>query len=124
MSCPRVNDWHRLKRVARFVKECPDTGVMFEWQTAPGRLTVLSDSYWAGDKSTRKSVSAGNIRCSQHLLRSWSKHQTVIATCSGEVELYAACMAAQQAMGTENVARELGLSLDAMESSAGRDCGN
>ena len=62
LSSPRVNDWQRLKLVARYVKECPDTGIMFEWQTAPRRLAVQSDSDWAGDKSTRKSVSAGNIR--------------------------------------------------------------
>ena len=49
------------------------------------------------------------------LLRSWSKDQTVIAMGSGDTELYAACMATQQAMGTDSVARELGLRLDAME---------
>ena len=41
--------------------------------------------------------------------------QTVIATSSGQTELYAACMVAQQAMGTENMARELGVHLDAKE---------
>ena len=60
-----------LQRVARYVKGCPDTGIVFDWRTAPG--IVQSDSDWAGDKSTRKSVSAGNTRCGQHLLRSWSK---------------------------------------------------
>ena len=50
-------------------------------------------------------MSAGNVRYGQHLLRSWSKDQTVIAMSTGEAELYAACMAAQQAMGTENMAR-------------------
>ena len=34
---------------------------------------------------------------------------------SGEAELYAACMAAQQAMGTENMTRELGVHLNVME---------
>ena len=34
---------------------------------------------------------------------------------SGEAELHATCLAAQQAMGTENTARELGVHLDAME---------
>ena len=115
MSSPRVNDWQRPKRVARYVKGCPDTEIMFEWTTAPGRLIVRSDSDWAGDKSTRKSVSAGNIRCGQHLLLSWSKDQTVVAMSSGEAELYAACMAAQHAMGTESMARELGVHLDATE---------
>ena len=63
----------------------------------------------------RKSVSAGNIRYGQRLHRRWSKDQTVIPMSSGEAELYAACMAAQQATGTENMARELGVHLDAME---------
>ena len=83
---------------------------MFEVQTAPGRLTVQSDSDWAGDKSTRKSVSAGNIRYGQHLFRSWSNDHTVEA-----MELHAACVAAQEALGTEIMARELGVRLDAME---------
>ena len=105
MPSPRVNDWQKLKRVARYVKECPDTRIMFAWQAAPSRFIVQSDSDWAGDKSTRKSVSAGNIRYGQHLFRSWSKNQTVIAMSSGEAELHAACMAAEQAMGTESMAR-------------------
>ena len=88
---------------------------MFEWEAAPRRLSVQSDSDWAGDKSTRKSVSAGHIRYGQHLIRSWIKDQTDIAMSSGEPELYAACTAAQQAVGTENMARELGEHLDAMK---------
>ena len=43
ISSPRANDWPRLKRVARCVKGCPDTGTMFERQTAPRRLVVQSD---------------------------------------------------------------------------------
>ena len=105
---------------------------MFAWQKAPIKLR----------KETRKSVSSGNIRfghaclaesthktekgdaekcfVGQHpfwtpSLRSWSKDQSVIALSSGEAELYAACMAAQQAMGIENMAREQGVDLDAME---------
>ena len=49
------------------------------------------------------------------LLRSCSKDQSVIALSSGEAELHAACMAAQQAMGIESMAREQGVDLDAME---------
>ena len=70
---------------------------------------VQSDSDWAGDKNTRKSVSVGNIRYGQHMLRSWSKDQIVIAI----------CMEAQQAMGTENMGRELRVHLDAMELQVG-----
>ena len=61
MSRPRVNDWQKRKRVARYVKGCLDTEIVFARQTAPSRFTVPNDSGWAGDRSTRKSVSAGNI---------------------------------------------------------------
>ena len=104
----------KRKRVARYVKGCLDTGIMFARQTAPSRFTVQSGD-WAGDRNTRKSVSAGSFPYGQHVLRSWSKDQTVIAMSSGEAELYAARMAAQQAMGTESMAPELGVHLDAME---------
>ena len=78
------------------------------------KLTVQSDSDWAGERKTRKSVSSGNIRFGHHLLRSWSKDQSVIALSSGEAELYVTCMAAQQAMGIESMAREQGVDLEAI----------
>ena len=88
---------------------------MFVWQNAPTGLTMLCDSDWAGERKTRKSVSSGHIRFGHHLLRSWSKDQSTITLSSGKAELYAACMAAQQAMGTANMAREQGVNLDAVE---------
>ena len=114
----RLNSWAVDRpdtQYPRYVKGCPDTWVMFEWQTVPGRLVVQRDSDWAGDKSTMNSVSAGNILYGQHLLRNWSNEQTVIAMSSGEAELHAACMAAQQAIGTENMTRWLGVHLDAIK---------
>ena len=116
------------------MKGCLDAGIMFARQTAPSRFTVQSDSGWAGDRSTRKSVSAGSFPYGQHVLRSWSKDQTVIAMSSGEAEVYAACMAALQAMGTESMAPDSGVHLAPwnckwtpvrpLESSAGRDLEN
>ena len=62
MSNPRVNDWRRLKRVASYVKGCPDTGSMFEWQTAPSRLSVHSDSDWAGANGILGRQGLGKLR--------------------------------------------------------------
>ena len=111
---PTADDWLKLKRIGRYVKGSPHIGVMFACQRVLIKLTVQSDSDWAGERKTRKSVSLGNIRFGHHLLRSWSKDLSVIAL-SSEAELYVACMAAQQAMGTESMAREQGVDLDAME---------
>ena len=45
MSSTRVNDWQGLKRVARYVKGCPDTEITFEWQTGP-RQTHCAKRRW------------------------------------------------------------------------------
>ena len=90
------DDWVKLKRIGRYVKEFPHIGIMFAWQNAPTRLTVQSDSEWTGERKTRKD-------------------QSTIAMNSGEAELYAACVAAQQARGMENMAREQGVNFDAKE---------
>ena len=115
MSRPRVKDRQKLKRVARYVMGCPDTRIMVAWQQHPADSLCRSTVIGAGDKSTRNGVSAGNICYGQNLLCSWSKYQTVLAMSSGQAELCAASMAAQQAMGTKSMARELGVHLDAME---------
>ena len=65
---PTADDWLKLKRVGRNVKGAPHIEIMFAWQKAPTKLTVQSDSDWAGEKKTRKSVSSGNIRFGHHLL--------------------------------------------------------
>ena len=55
---------------------------------APSELTAQRDTDWA-DRETRQSVSAGNIRYGQHLLRIWSYGQTAVVMSSVEAELYA-----------------------------------
>ena len=78
VSCAGVKEWLRLTRVAKFVRGRPDTGIMFACRAAPSQLTVQCDSDWV-------------VRLDQHLLRSWSNDQTVIALSSREADLYAAC---------------------------------
>ena len=58
---------------------------------------------------------ARNIRYGQYLHRSWSVDRTVIAMSPREAELSAACVATQQAMEAESMARELGVRLAAVQ---------
>ena len=88
---PTADELLDVKRIGRYVKGSPHIGIMFAWQKAPMKLTVQSDSDWAGERKTRKSVSSGNIRFGHHLLRSWSKDHSVIAQSTGEAGLYATC---------------------------------
>ena len=47
-----------------------------------------------------------------HLLKGWSKTQTLIALSSGESELYATLKAASEGLGIISVAKDLGWKLD------------
>ena len=79
---------------------------------APSELTAQRDTDWA-DRETRQSVSAGNIRYGQHLLRIWSYGQTAVVLSSVEAELYATCLAVQHPVGAEHLVFEVGGRLSA-----------
>ena len=53
-------------------------------------LVAYSDSDWAGDRESRKSTSSGMIWWGPYLISDLVKGQSVVATSSGEAELYAA----------------------------------
>ena len=133
MATPSELDWTRLKRLGRYLLGRPSAKCWFEWQDMPrgfsarlkrSRVTgsngwnrvepetwmrLQTDSDFAGNRKSRKSVSAGTLFFGAHLLRSWSKEQTTIALSSGEAELYAASYGGQQAMGLQTMARDLGI---------------
>ena len=53
-------------------------------------LVAYSDSDWAGDRESRKSTSSGMIWWGPYLISDLVEGQSVVATSSGDVELYAA----------------------------------
>ena len=70
---------------------------------------VQTDSDWAGDRESRKSISGGAISYGGGLVKSWSKEQPVVALSSGEAELYAANRGAREAMGVQSSCKEMGI---------------
>ena len=58
MAKPSVRDMERLKRIGRYLFGKPTARCWFRWQQS-GELEVYSDDDWGGDKTTRRSVSAG-----------------------------------------------------------------
>ena len=60
-------------------------------------VTLFSDSDWAGDKETRKSLSAGVALVGRHLLKAYTRKQKIVARSSAEAELYAAALGASEA---------------------------
>ena len=58
MSRPLEIHWLRLKRVGRYIATCPVEKWHFELQKTPSVLESCSDSDWATDKKSRKSMSS------------------------------------------------------------------
>jgi hypothetical protein len=112
MSSPREHDWAMLKRTARYLISVPRIVQHFDWQELPRYVHTFTDSDWAGDKQTRKSTTGGAMMLGKHLIKSWSTTQQVIATSSGEAELYALVKGAYQTKGFMSMLADMGHVMD------------
>ena len=95
--------------MARYLIQEPRASLLYEWQLPGAGVQCYSDSDWAGDKRTRRSVSGGALFRGRHLLKTWSKQQVVVATSSAEAELYAASKASSEALGVRTLLADLGV---------------
>ncbi len=84
----------------------------FVWQDRDPALVTFTDSDWAGDRLTRKSTSGGIITWGQHMIKSWSSTQQVVALSSGEAEFYAVLKGATQTKGAIAMFVDWGVKLD------------
>jgi hypothetical protein len=69
------------------------------------------DTDFAGCLSTRKSTSGGLITIGDHVIKSWSNTQSVIALSSGEAEYYGMVKGASMALGVRSMLGDLGVNL-------------
>ena len=90
MSCPTLNSFDKLRRVARYLKTFPRCKISFPWQDDTDELTLITDADWAECRTTRKSHSGGAILLGKHLISHWTRIQPTIALSSGESELFSA----------------------------------
>ena len=108
MAKPMESDWRKLKRLARYLKLFPRMTTRYEWQASPQRLDVFTDTDHAGCLRSRKSTSGGFVMHGQHILKSWSSTQAIIALSSGEAEYYGLVKGASEGLGLQSVLREGG----------------
>ena len=109
MQAPTQWDWQQLKRSVRYLKGAGRLVQQFH-QQEPTRLTVFSDSDFAGCVRTRKSTSCCIVFWGKHMLRSTSTTQAVISLSSGEAEFYSAVKAASIGLGVVALMRDMGIS--------------
>ena len=84
----------------------------FTSQKDVAAIHAYGDSDFAGDQVTRKSTSGGMACLGDHVLKSWSSSQSIIALSTGEAELYALNKACATAMGMRSLLLDLGVDLE------------
>ena len=111
MAKPSNGDWIRLKRLGRYLAGRPRLQMNFHWQGIQSTIIGYTDADWAADKEARKSPSGGCLVIGSHLVKGWSKTQSLVALSSAESELYATLRASSETLGLISMAKDLGYSL-------------
>ena len=123
MATPTKEDWVAVKRVGRYLQQCPRGIYLYSWQTPQEEVCAFTDSDWASCTKTRKSTSGGCVMRGGHLVAHWSRTQQNVALSSAEAELNGICKAAQEGLAARHLAEELNLPVDLIiktDSSAAR----
>jgi hypothetical protein len=93
--------WQAAKRVLRYLKGTPEQGLHYDAGHIASRtgstplLTAFSDSDFAADIDTRRSVSGWCVFLDGLLIGWQNKQQPIVALSTAEAEWYAACTLAQ-----------------------------
>ena len=119
MSEPKVI--HQLP--ARYVLQHPGETWLFRYQADPKILYVCSDTDWAADDLTRKSVSCTVERYGSHMIDCSVAKQSLVALSSGEAEFYGIVRFVATSKQTSQILEQIGMQLDvtiASDSSAAR----
>ena len=102
MSKPTLKAWTELRHLVQYLLGCTEYGLMMHYRSdfdgSDFLLKTFTDSDWASNKGTRKSVSACCLMMNNCLLSSGSRNQGLIALSSAEAETYAATSGACDAL--------------------------
>ena len=112
MANPKQSDWTKMMKIAKYLKGKPRYAIMYRPQRDVHCINGFGDSDFAGEVETRKSTSGGMTCLGDHVVKSWSSTQTVVALSTGEAELYALNKTAAQSLGLHSLLRDLGVELD------------
>lgn len=111
LANPGQAHWVAAKRVLRYLKGTSSLGIKYDSRSHVSdriSLQAWSDSDWAADKDTRKSMSAYCIQESGGMITWSSKKQSVVALSSTEAEYAATVSAAQEIMYLRALLKPLG----------------
>ena len=111
MAFPTEHDMLKLKRLARYLVNKQRSVTTFKYQGKVERLSVWTDTDYAGCSKTRKSTSGGVAMHGARVLKTWSSTQSVIPLSSGEAEYYGLVKGSAVGLGISSMFLDLGLNL-------------
>ena len=111
MSKPTQKDWQKLIKIGRYLITNPRLVMAFPWQDDQSLVTVFTDSDWAGCIKSAKSTSGGIVTIGDHVIKTYSRQQRVIALSSAEAELYAMVAASAEGLACIALAKDLGVKM-------------
>ena len=79
MANSKQSDWDKLVRLAKYLLGHKRYVMTFAIQRGVYSINCFGDSDFAGDATTRKSTSGGIMTLGDHVIKSWSPNQSVIA---------------------------------------------
>ena len=99
----------KLKRLGRHLLDATTCEITYSAKGCDLECVRISgDSDWAGCKTTRRSTSGGCLMVGGHLIKSYSRTQSIVALSSAEAELYGMVEGVTRAKGLRTLAFELG----------------
>ena len=109
MSRPDAQDLKNMKRVDRFLSlEGHGLGVYLNGKLVQVPCTPLLTRIGLETDSQQHRLVWGMILHGKHLIKAWTKQQSIVATSSAESELYGGNRAATESMGVQAFAKDLG----------------
>lgn len=108
MHKPTALRYQAAIRVLRYLKGCPNQGVLFAHSSAAS-LTAYCDSDWAGCLSSHRSTTDFCIFLGHSPLSWKSKRQTVVARSSAEAGYRAMAMATCEVLWVKQLLKDLGI---------------
>ena len=108
MSRPTRGNQRALKRLARYLIGKERAVNKYKYQQAYKHIEAWVDTDYAGCRKTRKSTSGGIIRLGNHVIKTWSTTQSVIALSSGEAEYYGMVKGGSVGLGIQSMMQDMG----------------
>jgi transposase InsO family protein len=113
-SDPRLEHWKALMQLLRYLATTADHGLVYDGHHDDGiepTLVGYTDSDWANDPDSRRSVTGYLFRMAGGAISWKSKRQPTVALSSTEAEYMAASEAAREAANWRTFLRELGFDM-------------